>query len=563
MSRSLSICLILLLVTPALILAQGISSTQGQEPDNRDRPALVDRSGDPLPAGAVARLGTTRFRHQGAVRFVGYSADGGVVITLTGQGLHFWDARTGKEVRKLPVKSSTSRYPFRSGPSVLLSGDGKTLVLGADDGDCTVIDVATGKTRREFKVSDGPQDRFGRDNSVRSALSRDGRYLVVIGGRKNEANTNKLSVWDTSTGKLAQQFAPKDKVGFFAAAALSPDGQILVAVERAAAVKKDNGSGRDKFHVWKVATGQEIRSVASPMNEVGDLQFTFDGKSLIARSGQDQSVRLLDASTMKEVRQFSAKQGPVRGVLLSPDRKTLFVAGLGYISQYEIQTGKQLRTFPVAMGNPEEEFFGRGEQLRPFPMAVSPDGKTLAVPAMSAVTFWDVPSGKEVRQEAHQDRIDSVAFGPEGKLVLSGSADGRLYLWDAVSGKQLRQFAAKDPTQNNNPAARNRMMRLFRVRGAFSPDGKSVAGLWWGGKLHVWDTASGKLRYQLGGETGHTTFALSRDGKLVALTGSEGTLGLYTAAGRLVRTFGRQPKVDPDTKEFLRASHLLDGVHAR
>src|SRR5437763_15221695 len=83
-----------------------ISPAQEGEPKKQPPGIKVDAAGDPLPAGAVARLGSTRFRHQAPVSFVGYSGDGAILITLSGDNiLRFWDAKGGKELRRLELKA--------------------------------------------------------------------------------------------------------------------------------------------------------------------------------------------------------------------------------------------------------------------------------------------------------------------------------------------------------------------------------------------------------------------------------------------------------------------------
>jgi WD40 repeat protein len=37
----------------------------------------------------------------------------------------------------------------------------------------------------------------------------------------------------------------------------------------------------------------------------------------------------------------------------------------------------------------------------------------------------------------HQGAVNAVAFSPDGKIVLTGSRDGKALLWDAATGKQL------------------------------------------------------------------------------------------------------------------------------
>src|SRR5262249_18427588 len=109
----------------------------------------LDALGDPLPAFALARLGTVRLRHGHQIRCVGFSPDGRIVASSgEDQGVCFWDAQTGKPLRKFTAHQGRVTC-------VLFSPDGKQMITaGWDDQKefktlVRVWDLATSKVVRE------------------------------------------------------------------------------------------------------------------------------------------------------------------------------------------------------------------------------------------------------------------------------------------------------------------------------------------------------------------------------------------------------------------------------
>src|SRR5947208_2969156 len=61
----------------------------------------TDLYGDPLPEGASARLGTTRFRNSNEGASLDYTPDGRFIVCGAVGGVVVWEAATGKEIRRL------------------------------------------------------------------------------------------------------------------------------------------------------------------------------------------------------------------------------------------------------------------------------------------------------------------------------------------------------------------------------------------------------------------------------------------------------------------------------
>src|SRR5204863_9367180 len=78
--------------------------------DHAAKTPRLDVNGDPLPDGAIARLGTSRFQPPASpfVRAIALSPDGKTVATAThddkeGTRIDFMDTSTGKSLRKLKL----------------------------------------------------------------------------------------------------------------------------------------------------------------------------------------------------------------------------------------------------------------------------------------------------------------------------------------------------------------------------------------------------------------------------------------------------------------------------
>jgi WD40 repeat protein len=459
-------------------------------------PLLRDRDGDPLPRGAVARLGTARFRGGGVEAPFALTPDGLSLVSLrlvaakpggVAVAYEAMSLLTGRATRR-PLEGAFSEVPLRDS-SILIFPDGKTL-LWFGDHDVRVSDLTTGKLLRSWPVAE--------NTGIRTlAVSHDGRRVAV--GTAAE-DGGRVRVFDRVTGKRLREIHVGDYE--IKAMAFTPGGRSLNVVSAFHVQQFDLETGKSKqsryldfslsvelspdgvsylvagedvrLHDWK---GGEPRLLVKK-GENAHASFSHDGKQIVLARWDEGAVRALDTASGRLVRELRIPGlGRVAaGLRLAPGGRSLVAVGGKRTSSpvlwcWDAVTGER-RTFL-------ESHFSA-----PHQMVFSADGGTLTTLASDdAICRWDTKTGRlrtkadlteggswwllaagggralEVRLgrliDTTTGRVTSQLPRPDQIYAVSIAGDGRtlavarnalpVLLWDSASTKRLGELPAGDP----------------------------------------------------------------------------------------------------------------------
>ena len=107
----------------------------------------------------------------------------------------------------------------------------------------------------------------------------------------------------------------------------------------------------------------------------------------------------------------------------------------------------------------------------------SPDGRTVVTAsADKTARLWDAASGKELQRLTHDDPVNGGVVQPGRPHGRHRQHDKTARLWDAASGKELQRLTHDDPV----------------LAASFSPDGRTVVTASDDKTARLWDAASGK-----------------------------------------------------------------------
>ncbi len=572
-----------------------------------------DSYGDPLPAGAIARLGTIRLRHFGNTHGafgVAFSPDGKVLASVgEDRRIRFWDPSTGRPLRTLARHADTIRQ-------IAFAPTGKLMATASHDHTVRLWDASTGRQVGEpirgftnclVFAPDGKTLAFDRQGeeiclwdirsakSIRTIRCRASSVAFAPDGHTLAAAANQprgiIQLWDADTGKALWHAKGHRSAAW--SVAFSPDGKTLVS--GGGYFGDAQGPTHGEIKLWDPVTGKERHAIPGLANMVDEVCFSPDGKYLasggrmgplilwdwkaeggprrlwetannvfkiafspdsrrLAWSSRN-AVRLIDLPPRQEGNATRGHTGPVHFVAFTPDGKSV------------VSVGETVRVWDAATG--AEQRAAKSYLHDCYAAALSSDGKTLVTSSDDGIMRWDLATLKMLRRFATaQDHATTLALSPDGKTMAAAvlrriefvnkqgqgmvthSGGKDIHLWDVASGEETGKIA--EETQIANVA--------------YSPSGSRLVVVSYHipGHVHILDAKTGAVSLDLkpstGSWLGQKVTCFSPDGKLLASGDSFGTVWLWDAeSGKLLHPLrgGSDPlytvSFSPDSKLLLAA----------
>ena len=399
---------------------------------------------------------------------------------------------------------------------VVISPDGAHLVAYIPDEPLQLWEVTTGQLLKTF-----PQYNF-RNNRTRM-FTKDGKTLVF------QTKSGEIELWDVATKTLRSTLSRKlDSI--INVLAFSPDSKTIAG-----------STGDGKIHIWDVNTGGEISSFSTGhARGLGALVFSPDSKTLA--SGHGKTIMFWDTLNFTPLPTRIDTKSGYSTFAYSADGSTVNITNnfrfisetrdafvkqkvLGSLSVWDTHSGGKISDFRIETHKgelpPGQKRAGYSDGELDDVTVFSQNGYMLAtvinkenaiVDSRFTVILWEVPDSKfHLSLKGHTDKINALAFTPNGHLLASGSDDGTIRIWDASTGTEILSL----PSNNTRDLT-------------FSSDGKILASRSKDGTIYLWDIAtSEELSSMKGYKNSSTVLAISTDSKILAIGNPDGAIQLW------------------------------------
>jgi len=409
-----------------------------------------------------------------------------IVFSIADVGCHFHKVQFSANAKYMAVIAATALDDREGGKKIQVSQGPKETQKWTKKPhtEIRVWEMASWKKVGSFILPEQTEEKL---RAVNYAFSPDCASLAA--SYPIDAKSSRAQIWDMASQKPVWGVENNDKNGGRAPFAFSPDSKVVAALHAG------------KICLWDAATGQQVKEVADSLKPCATLQFSPDGKRLIACKPDDSNARGPGRMLMWDLASGTKMDLPVDlpvDFLFSKSGDTLVIADRADSNLLICDgvTGKKKNVIKVAKAS-------RHLTGTAWPFDISPDGKTLVVAdAPGQVRRFEIATAKEIPPPGiATDVAEALAFSPDGKKLLAVGAT-RVLLHDVDDNQPpvplLRKVVEPiEPKERDDYRVRvgNRMWPNSSCA-VFSADGKLAAAGWKDGMVTLWDTTSGTPLWQ-------------------------------------------------------------------
>ena len=275
--------------------------------------------------------------------------------------------------------------------------------------------------------------------------------------------------------------------------ALSADGQRLFS-----------SSYDNTIRLWDARTSKQLKVLEGHEAPVWSLAQSIDGKRIVSGS-EDKTIRIWDTRTGEQLKVLRGHGWAVTSLALSTDGQRIISGSEDKtIRIWDTQTGEQLKVL-------------KGHGWGVTSLALSTDGQRIISGSEDkTIRIWDTQTGEQLKVlEGHEAPVWSLAISANRGRVVSGSYDSTIRVWDIRTGEQLKVLKGHEGP-------------VWSL--AISPDGDRIISGSEDRTIRLWDARTGEQRQILKGHEGAIwSLAISLDGNRIFSGSYDNTIRLWTA----------------------------------